>query len=289
MIRRLRGIRRRLLLWSNRARFFLRLRRRGWLVQLTLPERYRRVVRWSEYGLTGFSLLSAFIVFGTAWHAFLVGILVFGATKLVEKATFSYSSMYVAPFPTFDLEPGKWLGGIFGLARQPGNPHEIPVAGMLVQDEEYARKIHALLLAWSCGNLRDDDRNVCVSAILLGTSYVMYLYPSISREPARRFFQSVERDRGVTSPDELHNELFVLFILGKRFTMEHGSYLPTFRNRYQDGVPYLFHVMIPGAGGKPADVPGLPPLVLFTLKVKERGQLTRADVEYDLMSAQDDD
>jgi len=242
-----------------------------------------------EYALTVFSLLSAFIVFGATWQAFAVGVIVFLFTKTVEKAMFTYSSMYVAPIPTFPLEPQKWLGSFFGFARQPGNPHDIPLAGMLVQDEEYARKIHGLLLSWTCGVLRDDAKNLCVSIVFLGTSYVMFLYPSASREPARRFFEAVERERGSVSADERHQELFVLFILGKRFTMEHGSFLPTFRQRYREDVPYRFNVMVPGQDGRPRDVPGLQPLILFNLRLLDRAQLNQQDVEYyNLMDADDD-
>ncbi len=281
--------RRRLILLMNRARFFVKLRRRGWFVELMIHERFRPHIHLIGYGLTAFSLLSAFIVFGSAWQAFVVGIVVFLVTKIVEKAAFIYSSMFITPMPSFSLKPEKWLGAVFGFSRQPGNPYDIPSVGMLVQDEDYARKIHGLLLAWSCGELKDEAKNVCVSVVMLRTSYFMFLYPSFSREPARRFFQAVEGDRGAATPDERHHELFVLLVLGKRFTMEQGSALPTFRRRYTADVPYLFHVMIPGQDGQPTDVPGLQPLILFSLRIVEKDRLNRQDVEYfNLMDVADE-
>ena len=47
------------------------------------------------------------------------------------------------------------------------------------------------------------------------------------------------------------------------------------------GVPVLFRLALPRRDGQTEEIPGLKDFVLFTLKIKDRNELTRKDFEFD--------
>ncbi len=278
------SIKQRMLLWLNGIRFSYKIRKKGKLFEITLPERYKRPVRWIKILATVIGLLSAFFAFESSGIAFLFGLGLYLLTSIVERILFSYTSMYIHPLPGFEIEKEKWLGSIFGFAQQDGNPHDIPVVGMILKDEDYARKIYSLLMAWTNGNTNDRDRHVCVSAVLVeDNSYIFFVYPSLDRKPAKRFFDSVEEKRKKEAPDDVHHKMFMQLTLGKRCEITEQSYFKTFRRRYKAGVPFLFQFVVPSENGAPRQVTGIPELVFYYLKIIEKRDLTRKDIEYDLI------
>ena len=99
----------------------------------------------------------------------------------------------------------------------------------------------------------------------------------------QKFFEAVEEERKKTSLTDVHHRSWTMLVLGKRCQITANSYLPTFRERYRDGIPYLFQLAVPGDDGQPHEIDGLSNFTLFNLKIKTRAQLDRKDVEYDLL------
>lgn len=158
------------------------------------------------------------------------------------------------------------------------------MVGMILADEDYARKIHSLLIAWTNGNINDRNKHVSVSVVLLeDNSYVFFVYPSPDREPAKKFFESVEKKRKVKAPDDVHHRMFMQLTLGKRCEITEQSYFPTFRSRYRPGVPFLFQLVVPCNNGPPRHVAGIQDLLLYDLKIIDKKDLSRKDIEYDLI------
>ena len=279
-----RTLRQRALLWWNRARFDVCVRWRGSWPELVLHERFRGMIRAAKTVLTAIGLLAAFLTFESVWISFLFGAVVWGCTTLVEKVAFSYNSMFVHSLPDFDLQPDLWLGAFFGYAQQPGNPHQIPMVGWIMGRADYARKVHTLLLRWAYGNLNDEYNNVRASVIVLSdTEYIFFCHPHVTRESAQRFFAEVEEERRQTSLTDVHHRQVGLLVFGKRCQITAGSYFPTFQQRYQDGVPYIFRLVVAGADGTPTEIAGLPDLILHNLKIKDHAALDRKEIEYDLI------
>ena len=278
------SIKQRVLLWLNNVRFSYQIHKKGWRFEIILPERYKRPIRGIKILVTVIGLFSAFIAFGSSVIAFLFGLGIYLFMSVVERIIFSYTSLYVHPLPDFELERDKWLGAIWGFAKQDGNPHDIPMVGMILADEDYARKIHLLLIAWTNGNINDRNKHVSVSVVLLeDNSYVFFVYPSQDRKPAKKFFESVEKKRKEKAPDDVHHRMFMQLTLGKRCEITEQSYFPTFRRRYRPGVPFLFQLVVPGNNGPPRQVTGIQNLLLHDLKIIDRKDLTRKDIEYPLI------
>lgn len=150
-----------------------------------------------------------------------------------------------------------------------------------MSDAVYARKVHSLLLTWSYGRIADEDGSICASVIVDGGDYVFFCYPSLTRKDVQTFHEGVEAERKKTSLTDEHSKMFATLVFGKRCKITPSSYFPTFRERYREGVPVLFRLALPRSDGQTEEIPGLNDLVLFTLKIKDRKDLTRKDMEFD--------
>ncbi len=276
--------RQRIILCSNRILFDFQIKRDGRIIKLILPGKFKRIVKALTGFLTLISLLSAFFIFQNVFIAFLFGLAIYGITTILEKIIFTYSSLYMHPLPDFEIEQEKWLGVFWGYAKDPTNEDEIPLIGFQFADEDYARKIYDLLLRWTLGNLSDKNNSIKLSVILTGDdSYVFYCYPSIERGTAKYFYDKAEKDLKKESPEDIPNRMAMMLILAKSFNIIEGSYFPTFRKRYKDGVPYLFQLGVSGSDGSIRQVSNTENFIFYNLKILDKTDLTRKDIEYDML------
>jgi hypothetical protein len=277
-------IRQRIILWSNRIFFDFKVKRERYNLRVMVPGKYKPLVKTLKILLTLIGLFSAFIVFQSVFIAFLFGLAVYALTTILEKIIFTYSSLYVHPFPSFTLEQEKWLGVFWGYAKDPKNGYEIPLIGLQFSDEDYARKIYDLLLSWALGKHNDKSNNVKLGTILTDdNSYTFFCYPSIERETAKAFYGKAETDLKKESKNDIHNRLAMMLVLAKSFDIIEGSYFPTFRKRYRDGVPYLFQLGVTGEDGSIQQVSNTDKFIFYNLKILDKRDLTRKDIEYDML------
>ena len=246
-----------------------------------MHESLKPFVKATKLVLTFVGLFSAFITFQSLFVSFLFALAIYVVSTIFEKVVFSYSSLYVHALPDFTIDPEKWLGAFFGHAETPERDVEIPMVGWIISEPEYARKVHGLLLSWSYGNLRDEQKNICASAIVDGDDYVFFCYPSLDRKTAEAFYEKAEQERKKTSLTDVHHRMSAMLVFGKRCRITPTSYFPTFRKRYREGVPYIFRLALPRSDGQTEPIPGLKDFVLFDLKIKDRKDLTRKDIEFD--------
>jgi len=282
--RKLKNLRRKLILWLNSIRFNFAIRCKGYFFEITIHEKYRNFARIIRYALTIISLLSALFYFQSVWYALLFAFVVFLFLEILNRVLFIYTSMYIHPLPNSQIDSKKWVGCFFGYATHPSLSGHIPVVGWQLSDEDYVKKIHALLLEWSYGELKDEQRNICTSVVLMGDgSYIFYCYPSVERKTAVKFFEEVETQQKEKSKDDVHYKMHLMQVIGKRFPVTDKSYLPTFIERYREGTPYLFRLAIRGPNGRSVAVDNVSDFILFNLKIRKKGELTRKDTEYDLV------
>jgi hypothetical protein len=190
----------------------------------------------------------------------------------------------VHSLPDFEIEPDKWLGAFFGFAEDPNNPVQIPMVGWIMADEEYAKRVHTLLLQWSYRNLKDEENNIRASVIVdEEDEYIFFCYPNMERKTAAKFYEKVEKKRKETSLTDVHHKQMAMLIFGKHCQITENSYFPIFRNRYKDGVPYIFRLVVLGDDGQPHSIAALDDFILFNLKIKNKDELDRKDIEYDLL------
>lgn len=271
----------RYLLWRNRLHFQISARRKGWRFELVLHESIKPVVSAIKVVLTLVGLFSAFVAFQNVFVSFFFGLLVYAISTAFERAVFTYNSFFVQPLPNFTVEPDKWLGAFFGYAETADRSDQIPIIGWIMSDADYARKVHNLLLTWSYGRFTDEEMTICASVIVDGDDYVFFCYPSLMRKDVQAFHQEVETERKKISLTDEHSKMFAMLVFGKRCKITRTSYFPEFRKRYCEGVPVLFRLALPRSDGQTEEIPGLKDFVLFTLKIKDRKELTRKDIEFD--------
>jgi len=277
------NIRKRIILFGNHLHLKIAIYKQGKFPSVVIHEKYKWIVKSSKYLLTVVSLIAAFFTFNSVLIAFLFGLGIFLVTQFFDKIIFSYTSLYIHPFPEFELDPEKWSGSIFGYAKSKTSPDFRFIVGWLFSDEDYAKNIHSLLLQWSYGKYNDEERNICLSIILFNNSYVFYCYPNPNRKTAESFFTNVEKERKQKSLTDLLNRFFITIVFGKRFKILKGSYMPTFINNYQSGMPFNFSIMIFGSDGKPRTIDSIDDFIFYDIKVKRKEDLNRSDFEYDLI------
>lgn len=252
--------------------------------RIIIHEKAKPIFKWIEITLTAVSLFAAFYAFDSSFYAFLFGVSVWLLITFVEKTVFIYSSFFIMPQLTYEHNPERLLGASFGTAVPPGEDFEIPVVGFVVKDEEYGRQMNETINYWADGNVRDEDGKVCLSAIVLNSKeYVFLCYPNIEQESVKKFHDTVETKRKEKSLTDIHIPMFALTIIGKRCEIGEGSYFPTFREKYQEGVPVLFQICMPDGKGGLRNIEGVDDFILFKLKIKDKDKLTKKDLEHDYL------
>lgn len=272
------------ILWTNRLRLDYMIKKKGRFIEIIVNERQKRNIKAFKIFFTFLGLISAFIIFQSLIISFVFGLIVYLITTLLDRILFSYSSAYIHPMPNFQLDPEKWLGVFFGYVVLKENHQEVPLVGLVLSDEKYARNIHSLLLSWSYGNLRDNDNNICTSVILDGVNeYVFYCYPNYERKTAKRFADEIEANMKALAPNDIHHKTAILQVLGRRCDITAKSYLPTFIDRYRPKTPFIFQLALPNQNGDIHEIDDLDDFLFFNLKIIQKKDLTRKDLEYDLM------
>lgn len=278
------SLKRRVLFWKNRIFAQVQIRQYGKLFRFVIPDRFRLYIKYLKYFTAVVGLLSAFFTFDSVWIAFGFGCLVLYVSWILEMTAFSHSYLFVHPLPKFELDPEKWLGMGLGFFEKRENPIQIPLVSMMVKDLEYAKHLHDLFLSWTGGKYKDDDKSIqAIIVVLSPKEYIFFCYPNMKRPIAATFFGAVKEDLRKTSLDDEVSEHQVFLILGKRCHIGPGSYFPEFRKKYRVGSPVMFEFLKP-----PFDSPRSfdeiqHPFTLFDFSIKDKSELTRKDVVYDLV------
>ena len=216
--------------------------------------------------------------------ASLFGLGIYLLSLLLEKVVISYTNLYIQPLPNFEIESNKWIAMAFGYLEEPKLRIRIPLIRMVFSNEEYGRKIHSLLLSWNYDQVKDVDNNICMSIILDGKDgYIFFCYPSTERETVTSFFRTCEKEGKERSLTDVQTKLLTTLILGKGFRITPLSYLRTFLRRYKDGNEYLFEVAKKTVQGNTKKIEGTDSIIKSNLKIKNKDELTRKDIEYDLL------
>lgn len=270
-------------LLKNRLHFLVQIKKTDHFFKLIISEKYKKWVKFSKYLITILGLVSSLLVFPSILLSFFFALILFLIQSFIEATIFSYVALYIQPMPEFQLHPEKWLGMSFGYAINSDKTVEIPTVAMLFDDETYARKVHNLIRSWNYGEYNDKDRNIKMSVILRGNNeYVFFVYPSINRKTVEDFFTNAETERKQKSLTDVQFQLLAQLILGKGCRITSTSYLPTFIKRYKPGVPFYFQVFIYNNGNIHV-LNDLKDILIHNLKIKNESDLTRKDIEYDIM------
>ncbi|MFA7331947.1 MAG: hypothetical protein WC326_12835 [Candidatus Delongbacteria bacterium] len=229
-------------------------------------------------------LLSSFISFQSVVVAFVFGLVLFILGKVFEFFAFAHPAAFLHALPTFDIDPAKWTGMVFGYACPPDKSiPDVPLVGMAISDHSYARQLSELLLVWSDQEKDDKDGCIVVRVIILNESeYMIICRPGINRKRAKDFFDLQRQNLSKVSLMDIVVEHHGMIVFGKRCVITASSFFPKFREKYKDGTPVIF-------GFFDADRPelgfidALPQFRLSSFSIVRKNELTRHDPEYDLL------
>lgn len=278
-------LKRHLYLKLNNIRLSFRFSKVNGKIRIYIHEKHQRKIKSIKWILPLIGLIISLFTLPVL-YAFLVALSLYLFSSLIARIFFFFTSLFVHLLPDFEINNDLWLGMSFGYYEPTDKKFQIPLVGLVFSDEEYAKKFFSLLQKWNYDSLTDKDNNFVMSIILDNDDgYYTCIYPNISRRSAEMFVQEVESRRKKTFPEEQHIKLFAHIFTMKRFIVTSKSYFPTFRKRYDDGVPYRLEAMIGTEENidkfeKIKDIPGF---TKFNLKIKERKDLNREDIEYDLL------
>lgn len=267
----------------NRLRFTIGITHTKHFFLIILFEKYKPVVRIIRFTLTLIGLFSAFLVFQSIIYAFLFGLLIYGLSTLFERTVFSYRTMYVHILPDFKIQNDKWVGCLFGYGETPDHRIAVPIIGMALSEEDYARSIHRLLMQWTMGEPNDLNKNVTVKVVVTNpTEYIFYVYPNILKTSATVFYGEVDEERKKDSLTDIQHRFAVMFVLGKSCQIFEGSSFARFREVYQAGCPVHFQIQVQSEDGRTSPIPDLEDIIIHDFSIQNIDELTRKDLEYDL-------
>jgi len=74
-----------------------------------------------------------------------------------------------------------------------------------------------------------------------------------------------------------------MLVFGKHCQITENSYFSTFRQKYRQGIPFIFRLVVLDGDGQMTKIEDIDDFLLFDLKIKDKAELDRKDVEYDLL------
>lgn len=272
-------------LFLNRLRYNIQIEKDGKLFKIILPERYKNIIKILKYSIIILSLFSSLFTFQSIFVSLVVAIFFYFITTLFEKIIFFYSGLYIPALPDFEIKPEKWLGTQFGIGKIQGKEnYDVPIVGPVLSDIKYAKKIHSLIFSWTEETYKDSDKNVSMSAIYEDDNYFFFIYPNLEKKRIEQFHSKLKEEVNKKDPNGVTSLKFMFQVIGRRCNITKRSLFPYFKSKYENGIPILFRFYIKlENSNKTKKIDDLKDFVIYDFKIKNRQELTRKDLEYDLI------
>ncbi len=253
--------------------------------RIILHEKYEKAVKYILRALTLIGIVSSILTI-PIYISLILSVLLVIVEQILEKAGFMFNTLFVQPIPTpEDLKKAEWYANIFGFAQ--GNVADKKfLIGLVFKDKEAGKKVFKSISAWNYIEKWDMEYNIKLSFIIKNEKdYSTYLYPSANREVIKKFESKIRKN------GKQHNKLIYMLVMCKVFPYGKDSNFYKFKEEYKNF--YLFTI-----DGKPQEhkqftlqgfylsdgkmIPlDSPPIEKFHLKIKERKDLTKKDIEYE--------
>lgn len=160
-----------------------------------------------------------------------------------------------------------------------------PFVAMIFDDVEYAKKIHDLILEWTSG-MYEDERGMVSASVIIDSeeSYIFYIYPSLDRDEKSGLYSELKAGFHDKFPDRVHRKIVGGLNLGKQCSIVPRSSFPDFIKMYQeDNIPIILRVGYGKQMGVIEQTPGCGDFVITRFKIRNTNNLTRKDIEYQLI------
>ena len=253
--------------------------------RIVLHEKYEKVVKYILRALTLIGIVSSILTL-PIYFSLALSILLVVIEQILEKAGFMFNTLFVQPIPTSeDLRKAEWCANLFGFVQ--GNVADKKfMIGLVFKDKEAGEKIFKCISAWNNLEKWDMEDNIKLSFIIENEkNYSTYLYPSANRKIIKKFESKIKKN------GKQHNKLIYMLVMCKVFPYSKDSNFYKFKEEYKEF--YLFtidgkkqeHKQFTLQGFYLSDGKMIPldnlPIEKFHIKIKERKDLTKADIEYE--------
>lgn len=278
------NIRRILILRLNEIRIRNKIYLENKNLKIVLHEKYRKAIGISRVLLTLIGLFSAFIIFESTIIAFFFGLVIFVFTWIIEKTSFNYAKEFMHEFNPEIIANNRWQAVCFGYVENPDTFQQIPLIGMVCEDNEFANTIHDQILQWSDYQYNDVNKLVSMSAITNKNYYRFFCCPNLKSEKVNKHTEDYRAELRKTS---LTDEFVLLqgsLFLEKKCEITSTSLFPSFKKRFRNGTPVAFEVYYTDDKGQLHRASKQKESFwIHTFSIKDKSELTRKDIEYDIV------
>jgi len=257
----------------------VRIRWEKHLPRLVLLEKYERPVKWFLRALTLAGIATSILTLPTWYFSLGLAVLLVIIEQFIERSVFCYTSLYVQPMPTFEIQPGKWQGMAYML---PPNSGALGLngVGLVFTETQYAKHFFGLLWEWNYGQPDDKSNNIHLSFIIEPDNrYSVYLYPDLQRHTVREFAQSVEDEQLRKSPTKEHFPLVAQLILHKCLPYTQACFVNKFvESQPQHEAFWLVPCILTKAGAQVLTM--VSPIVKYQFRFCCRQDPNKRDLEW---------
>lgn len=252
-----------------------------WRPQLVLDERYERGVKWTLRAIALLSVVSSLFIFPSPLEALGFAIVVFAIQQFFEKTLFVYTTMYVQPFPDFEIVKEEWTGMGYAFPEPPG-PHKPNIVGPAFNSEEYAARVFALLRSWNYDQAEDKNANICLSIVLEGSNgYTVFIFPNPDRPTASEFFEQGDALKNDSKHGKEHRKLVMMLTFCRTFPVAENSLSARFiKERQAETERPSWLQAFRYADGKVEMLFNIKPILVWNVKIKRRDELAKNEIEY---------
>jgi len=253
--------------------------------RLILHERYEKAVKYLLRVLTIIGIVSSILTL-PIYLSLILSVLLVLIEQVLERTGFMFNTLFIQPIPTpEDLRKAEWYANIFGFVQGKVADKKFLI-GLVFKDKEAGEKIFKCISAWNNLEKYDMEDNIRLSFIIENEKdYSTYLYPSANRKVIKKFESKIRKN------GKQHNKLIYMLIMCKVFPYGKDSSFYKFKKEYQNFSLFTLNgksqeykqFTLQGFylnEGKMIPLDNLK-IEKFHLKIKNREDLTKEDLEYE--------
>jgi len=266
--------------WRVSLKSLIWVRWQKYLPRLVIHEKYERRVKWISRIVAIVAIVSSVLAL-ERWYVRLSSALaIFLIEQFLERALFRYTSIYVQPWPDFQLDRETWTDMCFAYPENP-QPNELNIVGPLFSNKEYANKFFNLLMDWNYRKSEDIDNNICLSFIMENErQYSVYLYPNLKRKTVGLFFKDAEEQQKYEKYGKEHQQLVMIMLFCKVFRYGKDPSLKRFLEIQTKNKPFWLKPFLKLDNGTIQMIYEEPSILKYHFKAKRRKDLRKNEVEY---------
>lgn len=272
--KKLRELKKQLIFILRRYRSFFKITFEKGIPHFHVHEKFEKCIKWTLRILLFVTVVNSVFSF-RVWHLnLLITVLLVAIEQFLERIIFIFTTIFVTPIPE-SYKPEDWKGMVWGFPLDENDTRSFMVAP-LFNNCESAVRIFKCLKSWNYGRDKDFAENILISAIIEDKDeYSIYMYPGIERVSLKQWGEQAKKE----NPNREHHSLVMHIMFCKKFKYS-GSNFETFRDKYIDGREFIFAPYCV-KDGRAVPFRELGCVVKNRIKIKNRNELTRKDIEFE--------